>query len=332
MAKRIAINGFGRIGRLVMRIGWGSPELEFVAINDITTADINAYLLKYDSVHGVWNHDVKHTENAILVDGKNIPVFAEADPAKLPWKSLEVDIVVESTGKFTEREKAAKHIDAGAKKVFISAPGKNIDGTFIIGVNEKEYDPEQHHIISIGSCTTNALIPMVKVLRENFGIKQALMTTIHAYTNDQRILDMPHKDPRRARAAGLSMIPTSTGAAKTAGVIYPELVGKFHGISIRVPVFDGSCVDLNVQLSSEVTAEQINQAFKRASEGALAGILQYTEDPIVSIDVVGNPHSCVFDALSTNVIGGKGDFAKLIGWYDNEIGFSHRMIDILKIM
>ncbi len=333
MAKRIAINGFGRIGRLVFRIGWGDPELEFVAINDITTPEMLAYLLKYDSVHGIWDHEVSHTDNSIIVDGVEIPVYAIKTPAEIPWGDHSVDIVVESTGLFRKREQAMQHLTAGAKKVLISAPSSDADGTFIIGVNEEDYDPQMHTIISIGSCTTNALVPLVKVLMDNFGIENALMTTVHAYTNDQRILDLPHKkDFRRARAAGMSIIPTTTGSYKTAQMIYPELKGKFYAISMRVPVPDASIVDLNVELKTEVTAEEINRAFKKAAETDLAGILQYVEDPIVSTDIIGNPHSSVFDALSTFVLGEKGRFAKILSWYDNEFGFSNRMVDMLKMM
>ncbi|MCD6595447.1 type I glyceraldehyde-3-phosphate dehydrogenase [bacterium] len=332
MAKQVAINGFGRIGRLVFRIGWGDPELEFVAINDITTPEMLAHLLKYDSVHGIWDHDVGATENSIVVDDVEIPVYAIRNPGELPWNEHSVDIAVEATGLFRKRELASKHITAGAKKVLLSAPSNDCDGTFIIGVNEKDYDREMHKIISIGSCTTNALVPVVKVLMDNFGIKNAIMTTIHAYTNDQKILDLPHKDLRRARAAGMSIIPTTTGSYKTAQLIYPELKGKFYAISIRVPVPDASLVDLNVEIGREVTAEEINRAFAIAADNQMAGILQYCKDPLVSTDMIGNPHSSIFDSLFTTVLGNKGTFAKILSWYDNEFGFSNRMVDMLRIM
>lgn len=333
MANRIAINGFGRIGRLVFRIGWEHPELEFVAINDITTPQMLAYLLKYDSVHGIWEHDVEANENGILVDGKEVPVYAVRTPEEIPWAKHDIDIVVEATGLFRTRELAAKHLASGVKKVLISAPSSDADGTFVMGVNDKEYDKEVHRVISIGSCTTNGLVPLVKVLWDSFGIKKAIMTTIHSYTNDQRILDLPHKkDFRRARAAGMSIIPTSTGAYKVAQAIYPELQGNFYAISVRVPTPDASMIDLNVDLKAETTADEINRAFKAAADGAMAGILQYCEDPVVSTDIIGNPHSTVFDALSTTVVGNKGTFAKIISWYDNEFGFSNRMVDVLRIM
>lgn len=333
MATRIAINGFGRIGRLVFRIGWKHPELEFVAINDITTPAMLAHLLKYDSVHGIWNHDITATDSGIVVDGREIPVYAIRTPEEIPWSKHDVDIVVESTGLFRKREQAGKHLLSGVKKVLISAPSPDADGTFVMGANDKDYDKEIHQIITIGSCTTNALVPVVKILWENFGIRRAIMTTIHAYTNDQKILDLPHKkDFRRARAAGMSIIPTTTGAYKVAQAMYPELKGNFYAISVRVPVPDGSMVDLNVELKTETTAEEINRAFKSAADGTLAGILQYSEEPLVSTDIIGNPHSAVFDALSTTVVGDRGTFAKIIAWYDNEFGFSNRMIDILRIM
>ncbi len=260
-------------------------------------------------------------------------MYSIKNPAEIPWENHSVDIVAECTGLFRSREQANNHISAGAKKVLISAPGKNVDGTFIFGVNEHDYNPEMHDIISIGSCTTNALIPVVKVLMDNFGINNAIMTTVHAYTNDQRILDLPHpKDLRRARAAGMSIIPTTTGAFKMAQMLYPELKGKFYGIALRVPVPDASLVDLNVELKTQVTAENINRAFYKISDGPMAGILEYCKDPIVSTDIIGNPHSTIFDSLSTTVLGEKGTFAKILSWYDNEFGFSNRMIDMLRIM
>jgi glyceraldehyde 3-phosphate dehydrogenase len=332
VATRIAINGFGRIGRMVFRIGWDNPQLEFVTINDITTPKTLAYLLKYDSVHGIWNHEIEYSDNSIIVDSREIPVFAERNPALLPWKKFDVDIVVESTGLFRQRMKAALHLDAGAKKVLISAPAIDPDGTFVIGVNEKDYDPEKHTIISIGSCTTNGLAPVTKILWDNFGIEKAFMTTIHAYTNDQKILDLPHKDLRRARAAGMSIIPTTTGAAKAISLVIPELKGRFDGMAIRVPTPDGSVIDLVANLSKEVTVDEINDVFKKASRNSMKGIIQYIEDPIVSIDIVGNSHSSIFDSLATMVMGKKSNMIKILTWYDNEYGFSNRMIDMLQIM
>ena len=332
VATRIAINGFGRIGRMVFRIGWDNPHLEFVTINDITTPKTLAYLLKYDSVHGIWNHEIEYSDNSIIVDSREIPVFAERNPALLPWKKFDVDIVVESTGLFRQRMKAALHLDAGAKKVLISAPAIDPDGTFVIGVNEKDYDPEKHTIISIGSCTTNGLAPVTKILWDNFGIEKAFMTTIHAYTNDQKILDLPHKDLRRARAAGMSIIPTTTGAAKAISLVIPELKGRFDGMAIRVPTPDGSVIDLVANLSKEVTVDEINDVFKKASQNSMKGIIQYIEDPIVSIDIVGNSHSSIFDSLATMVMGKKSNMIKILTWYDNEYGFSNRMVDMLQIM
>jgi glyceraldehyde 3-phosphate dehydrogenase len=332
VATRIAINGFGRIGRMVFRIGWDNPQLEFVTINDITTPKTLAYLLKYDSVHGIWNHEIEYSDNSIIVDSREIPVFAERNPALLPWKKFDVDIVVESTGLFRQRMKAALHLDAGAKKVLISAPAIDPDGTFVIGVNEKDYDPEKHTIISIGSCTTNGLAPVTKILWDNFGIEKAFMTTIHAYTNDQKILDLPHNDLSRARAAGMSIIPTTTGAAKAISLVIPELKGRFDGMAIRVPTPDGSVIDLVANLSKEVTVDEINDVFKKASRNSMKGIIQYIEDPIVSIDIVGNSHSSIFDSLATMVMGKKSNMIKILTWYDNEYGFSNRMIDMLQIM
>ncbi len=332
VATRIAINGFGRIGRMVFRIGWDNPQLEFVTINDITTPKTLAYLLKYDSVHGIWNHGIEYSDNSIIIDSREIPVFAERNPALLPWKKFDVDIVVESTGLFRQRMKAALHLDAGAKKVLISAPAIDPDGTFVIGVNEKDYDPEKHNIISIGSCTTNGLAPVTKILWDNFGIEKAFMTTIHAYTNDQKILDLPHKDLRRARAAGMSIIPTTTGAAKAISLVIPELKGRFDGMAIRVPTPDGSVIDLVANLSKEVTVDEINDVFKKASQNSMKGIIQYIEDPIVSIDIVGNSHSSIFDSLATMVMGKKSNMIKILTWYDNEYGFSNRMVDMLQIM
>jgi glyceraldehyde 3-phosphate dehydrogenase len=330
MAVKIGINGFGRIGRLVIRAGLNVKELEFVAVNDITDAKTLAHLLKYDSVHRTYPREVKALDGAISVDGKNIKVLSEKDPTKLPWKDLGVQIVVESTGLFTKKDDALKHIQAGAKKVLISAPAKQHDGTFVMGVNFDQYDHAKHQVISIGSCTTNCLAPITKVLHDSFKIKRGFMTTIHAYTNDQRILDLPHKDLRRARAAALSMIPTTTGAAKAIAEVIPEMKGRLDGVAVRVPTSDGSLVDLVVEIEKETTREEVNAAMKKAADGPMKGVLQYMEDPIVSVDVVGNSHSSVFDSLSTMV--SAGNLVKVFSWYDNEWGFSCRMVDTLKVM
>ena len=330
MAVKIGINGFGRIGRLVYRAGYKNPDLEFVAANDITDAKTLGHLLKYDSIHGIFPGEVKVEGNSLLIDGKGLEILAERDPANLPWKDMGVDIVVESTGLFRDKKSAGKHITAGAKKVLISAPAKDPDGTFVIGVNEKGYDPKKHDIISIGSCTTNCLGPVAKVLVDSFGVKYAFMTTIHAYTTDQRILDLPHKDLRRARAAAMSMIPTTTGAAKAISLVIPELSGKMDGVAVRVPTPDGSLVDLVAQLNKKATVEQVNDAMKKAAEGPMKGILEYCEDPIVSCDVVGNPHSSIFDALSTLVLG--DGMVKIFSWYDTEWAFSVRMVEMLAMM
>ncbi|MEM7821387.1 MAG: type I glyceraldehyde-3-phosphate dehydrogenase [Candidatus Aenigmatarchaeota archaeon] len=335
MSTRIGINGFGRIGRLFLRAALKDKEFmkkfEVVAINDITDAKTLAHLLKYDSVHGILEEDVKWKEDKIIVNGKEIKVISEKDPANLPWSSLGVEIVLESSGLFTDRENASKHIKAGAKKVIISAPAKNPDVTIVLGVNEKIYDREKHNIISMASCTTNCLAPMVKVLNEIFGIKKGFMTTCHAYTNDQRVLDLAHKDLRRARAANLSIIPTTTGAAKAIGEVIPEVAGKLDGIALRVPVADGSITDLTVELEKEVTREEINSAFKEA-EKKMKGILKYTEDPIVSVDIIGNTYSCVIDGLSTMVIGEKSNMVKVFGWYDNEWAYSVRLVELFKFI
>jgi len=330
LAVKIGINGFGRIGRLVYRAGYKNPDLEFVAANDITDAKTLGHLLKYDSIHGIFPGEVKVEGNSLLVDGKKLEILTERDPANLPWKDMGVDIVVESTGLFRDKKSAGKHITAGAKKVLISAPAKDPDGTFVIGVNEKGYDPKKHDIISIGSCTTNCLGPVAKVLVDSFGVKYAFMTTIHAYTNDQIILDSPHKDLRRARAAAMSMILTTTGAAKAISLVIPELQGKMDGVAVRVPTPDGSLVDLVAQLNKKATVEQVNEAMKKAAEGPMKGILEYCEDPIVSCDVVGNPHSSIFDALSTMLLG--DGMVKIFSWYDNEWGFSVRMVEMLAMM
>jgi len=326
MVTRIGINGFGRIGRCALRVGLENPEVEFVAINDITDATTLAYLLKYDSVHGVFNKDVKAVDGGIQVENKTIRIMAEKDPAQLPWKDLGVDIVMECTGLFRDRDKAAKHLSAGAKKVIISAPGKGPDITMVLGVNDDMYDPANHHIISNASCTTNCLAPVAKVLLENFGIQKGLMTTIHSYTNDQRILDLPHKDLRRARAAALSMIPTTTGAATAVSLVLPALKGKLDGLAIRVPTPNVSLVDLVATVEKETTAEAVNAALKKASETTLKGILLFSEAPLVSIDFNGNRYSSIVDAENTTVIG--GNMVKVLSWYDNEMGYSARMVDL----
>ncbi|MEK6758744.1 MAG: type I glyceraldehyde-3-phosphate dehydrogenase [Deltaproteobacteria bacterium] len=327
MSVKVAINGFGRIGRNVLRASLGCKEIEFVAINDITDAPTLAHLLKYDSVFGIADADIKSTANSIIINGREIKITAERDPAKLPWKQLQVDVALECTGLFTNREKAEGHLTAGAKKVIISAPAKNEDITLCMGVNHEKYDPSKHNVISNASCTTNCLAPVAKVLNEEFGIVKGLMTTVHAYTNDQKILDLPHSDLRRARAAALSMIPTSTGAAKAVSLVLPDLKGKLDGMAVRVPVPTVSLVDLVAEVSRETTAEEINAAMKKASEGSLKGILQYTDELLVSVDFKGNPHSSIFDGPSTKVIG--GNMIKVLSWYDNEWGFSCRMRDLV---
>ena len=332
MTIRVGINGFGRIGRLVFRACENDPAIEVVAVNDLTDAATLAHLLKYDSVHKVFPHEVVAGDASFTVDGREVKVMAQRDPAQLPWGELGVDIVVESTGFFTDATKAQAHRDAGAKKVIISAPAKNEDITIVIGVNDDEYDAEKHHIISNASCTTNCLAPFAKVLRNSFGLKAGFMNTIHSYTNDQNILDLPHKDLRRARAAAMSMIPTSTGAAKAIGLVLPDMKGKLDGMSVRVPTPDGSVVDLVAELETPVTRDQINAAMKAAADGPMKGILEYCTDPIVSIDVVGNPASSVFDSLQTMVMGGEGTFVKCLSWYDNEWGYSNRVKDLIKIV
>ncbi len=323
---RIAINGFGRIGRNILRASLESENLEFVAINDLTDAKTLAHLLKYDSVFGILEKDVTCTENTITVGGKDIAIVSERDPSKLPWREYDVDLVMECTGLFTAREKASAHLEAGAKKVIISAPAKEPDVTVCMGVNEGSYDPTCHNIVSNASCTTNCLSPVAKVLVDEFGIKRGLMTTIHAYTNDQKILDLPHSDLRRARAAGLSMIPTTTGAAKAVSLVIPELKGKLDGLAVRVPTPNVSLVDLVVELEKDVSEQDVNDAVKNASEGSLKGILQYCDEPLVSIDFKRNPHSSIFDALSTKVLSSR--MVKVFAWYDNEWGFSCRMRDL----
>ncbi len=332
MAIKVAINGFGRIGRLVVRAAkQRKADIDFVAVNDLTDAATLAHLLKYDTVHRVWQEAAsKPSGNSLVIAGDQIEVLSERDPAKLPWAKLGVDVVLEATGHFSDRDKAAVHLTAGAKRVLVSAPSKGADLTFVIGVNEKSYDPAKHTVVSIGSCTTNCLAPVVKVLNDTFGIDHGMMTTIHAYTNDQNVLDLPHKDLRRARAAALSMIPTSTGAAKAIGEVLPEIKGRLDGMAIRVPVMDGSVVDLVCKLKRTVTRDEVNAAVKQAATGPLKGILEYCEDPIVSNDVIGNPHSSVFDSLLTNVM--QGDMVKVLSWYDNEWGFSNRVVDALVML
>jgi glyceraldehyde 3-phosphate dehydrogenase len=327
MSIRVAINGFGRIGRNFLRASKGYSDLEIVAINDLTDAKTLAHLLKYDSVHGAFSSDVKASDSAIAVNGKEIRVLAETSPEKLPWKEMNVDIVIESTGRFTDRANAARHIDAGAKWVIISAPAKEPDVTVCLGVNEDVLDPSKHKIISNASCTTNCLAPVAKVLHKEFGIVRGLMTTVHSYTNDQRILDLPHKDLRRARAAALSMIPTTTGAAKAVGLVLPELQGKLDGFAIRVTTPNVSVVDLVAELNKDVSADNLNSELKKAAEGAMKGILQYVEEPLVSIDFNGNPHSSIVDASLTKVI--EKRMVKVIAWYDNEWGYSSRLRDLV---
>lgn len=327
---KVAINGFGRIGRNVFRAAMGHSDIEIVAVNDITDAKTLAHLLKYDSVFGKLNASVELTEDGFSVNGRRVKVFSERDPANLPWADMGVDIAIESTGLFRKRPDAEKHLKAGAKKVIISAPATDPDLTVVLGVNENEYDAEKHNIISNASCTTNCLAPMVKVLHENFTVKRGLMTTVHAYTNDQRILDLQHKDLRRARAAAINMIPTTTGAAKAVTLVLPELKGRLNGVAVRVPVANGSLVDLVAELEKDVSVEEVNAAFKKAAENELKGILEYSEEPLVSSDIIGNPHSCIFDALSTMVL--EGGFVKVFGWYDNEWGYSNRLVDLIKLV
>jgi glyceraldehyde 3-phosphate dehydrogenase len=330
MTTRIAINGFGRIGRNLLRaIRKYDIDVQIVAVNDLTDPVTLGHLTKYDSVHGRFPGDVRVDGSSIVIDGTPIAVLSERDPAALPWGELGVDVVVESTGFFTARDKAAKHLEAGARKVIISAPAKDEDITIVMGANEGDYDPERHHVISNASCTTNSVVPMAKVLHESFGIAQGLMTTVHAYTGDQRIHDAPHEDLRRARAAAVSIVPTTTGAAKAAALALPELKGRLDGMALRVPIPDGSVTDLSLLLEREVTVEEINAAMRAAAEGPLKGILEYCEDPIVSIDIVGNPHSCVFDSLATMA---NGRLVKVLGWYDNEWGYSVRLAQLTALV
>lgn len=333
MAIRVGINGFGRIGRQVVRSAMeqGITDLDFVAVNDLTDTATLAHLFKYDSVHRTYDGEVTAGSDSITIDGDEMKVLAEKDPSSLPWKELGVDIVLESTGRFTKAEDARKHITAGARKVIISAPGKGEDITIVMGVNSGKYDPAKHDIISNASCTTNCLVPMVKVVIDNFGFRHGSMTTVHSYTNDQKILDAPHKDLRRARAAAMSMIPTTTGAAKATSLVIPEVKGKLDGISIRVPTPDVSLTDLVAEVEKSTTIEEVNAAFRAASEkGDLAGFLGYSDEPLVSSDYIGNQYSCVLDAMSTNVI--DGTLVKVCGWYDNEWGYSSRCVDLLRFI
>src|SRR3972149_1855874 len=333
MAIKVGINGFGRIGRLLYRAALErNANIDFVAINDLADAKTNAHLLKYDSVHGRFPGTVEVKGNDLVVNGKDLKCLSLRDPTQLPWKDMGVYLAVESTGLFTNREGASKHLTAGAKKVLISAPAENPDATFVLGVNENMYDPEKHNILSNASCTTNCLAPVSKVLADNFGLEKGFMTTAHSYTNDQKVQDIVHKDLRRARAAALNIIPTSTGAAKAIGLVLPSCSGKMNGISLRVPTADVSIVDLTAILSKDVTAEDINAAMKKAAEGPLKGILEYTEDPIVPSDVLHSTYSAVFDAQSTMVMGNKSNFVKILAWYDNEWGFSCRMVELIELV
>lgn len=329
MAVRVAINGFGRIGRNVLRSAKqsGRTDIDFVAVNDLTDSKTLAHLLRYDSVHGRYPGKVEVSDEGIVVDGDTIRVLSERDPSKLPWSDLGVDIVVESTGFFTKRDGAAKHLEAGARKVIISAPAKQEDVTIVLGVNEDAYDADKHDVISNASCTTNCLAPVVKVLSDAFGFRHGLMTTIHSYTNDQNILDLPHKDLRRARAAAMSMIPTTTGAAKATGLVLPEVDGRIDGMAIRVPTPDVSLVDLVAELEKDVTAEDVNAAFETAAEGRMKGVLGVSHEPLVSIDYTGNPLSSIVDAVSTSVM--QGRMVKVLSWYDNEWGYSSRVVDLV---
>jgi len=332
MAIRVGINGFGRIGRQVLRAAkeQGVADLDFVAVNDLTDTKTLAHLFKYDSVHGTYSGDVESGSDSITVDGDEIKILTQKDPAQLPWKDLAVDIVLESTGRFTNAEDARKHITGGAKKVVISAPAKGEDITIVMGINSDKYDAAKHNIISNASCTTNCLVPMVHVIRENFGFRHGSMLTVHSYTNDQQILDLPHKDLRRARAAALSMIPTTTGAAKATSLVIPELKGKIDGLSIRVPTPDVSFTDLTVEVEKSTSVAEVNAAFKTAAQSSLEGILEYTENELVSSDYIGNPASCILDAKVTNVV--DGTMMKVSGWYDNEWGYASRCVDLLRFI
>ena len=329
MSFKIGINGFGRIGRNFFRASYQDPDIDIVAVNDITDSKTLAHLLKYDSVLGILEADIKSSENAIIANDKTIKVLSEKDPGNLPWKELGISIVIESTGLFRKRQDAIKHIEkGGAEKVIISAPATEPDITLVLGVNEETYDPDKHHIISNASCTTNCLAPVVKVLHQEFGIEKAFMTTIHAYTSDQRLLDAPHKDLRRARAAAVSQVPTTTGAAKAVGIVIPELEGKIDGIAIRVPTCNVSVVDLVALLKKNASADEVNESFKKAAEGKLKGILDYTDEPLVSVDFMANPNSAIVDGLFTRIT--DDNLVKVLAWYDNEWGYSCRMIDLIK--
>jgi glyceraldehyde 3-phosphate dehydrogenase len=332
MAIRVGINGFGRIGRQVLRAAKeeGIADIDFVAVNDLTNTKTLAHLFKYDSVHGTFDGDVEVGEGTLTVNGDEIKVLTERDPAALPWKQLGVDLVLESTGRFTSAADAGKHIAAGAKKVIISAPAKGEDITIVMGINSDKYDPAKHNIISNASCTTNCLVPMVYVIRENFGFKHASMVTVHSYTNDQNILDLPHKDLRRARAAAMSMIPTTTGAAKATALVIPEVKGKIDGLAIRVPTPDVSITELTVEVEKATSIDEVNAAFRAAAQGQLEGVLHYTEEELVSCDYVGNPYSCILDSRNTNVI--DGTLVKVSGWYDNEWGYASRCVDLLRFV
>ncbi len=331
MGFKFAINGFGRIGRLVLRLASEMDGFDCVAVNDLTDAGTMAHLLKYDSVHGKFDADITHDDTSITVNGDRFAFHSERDPANLPWKDLGVDVVIESTGHFRDRPGASKHLTAGARKVMISAPAKDPDVMIVMGVNDQDYDHANHHIISTASCTTNCAAPMIKVLHDSFGISKGIMTTVHAYTNDQMILDFPHKDLRRARAAAVSMIPTTTGAAKAICIVMPELAGKLDGLAVRVPTPDGSLVDFVVQVEKKTTAAEVNEAFRAAADSPpLAGYLKYSDEPLVSIDIVGDRHSCIFDSPLTTVMG--GDLVKIFGWYDNEAGYASRMVDMMKLV
>ena len=325
----VAINGFGRIGRLILRVGIKDKSINWICVNDVTDAKTLAHLFKYDSVHGKFNGTVENADDSLIIDGKKIKVLAVLDPQKLPWKDMEIDVVVESTGRFTERQDAEQHLKAGAKKVLISAPAKNPDITIVMGVNENKYDKNRHHIVSNASCTTNCLAPVAKILHDNFRIKRGFMTTIHAYTADQKLVDSPHKDLRRARQAALSIIPTTTGAAKAVAEVIPELKGKLDGLAFRVPVATGSVTDFVCELEKSTTKEELNKVFEQASK-KLKGILYYTTEPIVSVDIITDPNSSIFDSELTNVI--DGSFVKVVAWYDNEWGFSERMVDVIKLI
>ncbi len=330
MAVKVGINGFGRIGRNYFRAAKAlGSDLDFVAVNDITDAGTLAHLLKYDSVLGVLDSDIKASDDRISVDGDDLKVISERDPGSLPWKELGAEIVIESTGLFTDRESAEKHLTAGAQKVIVSAPAKGEDITIVLGVNDQDYDPAAHHVISNASCTTNCVVPMASVVDRAFGIDRALMTTCHAYTNDQNLLDLPHRDLRRARAAAINIVPASTGAAKATSLAIPKLKGRMDGMAFRVPVPDGSVTDLVCILERDATVDQVNEAFRTAAEGRLEGLLKYTEDPVVSSDVVGDPHSCVFDSALTMAI---GNMVKVVGWYDNEWGYSNRLVQLTELV